>query len=210
MTRTFQSLFGSDLEEICAQARTELDRFLTRAGNPPSKFQGYAQRLIAICLAQGTAQQFVDLQAPSVFDNEVVVSAEKIAEKGHQVFPSGQVISGIKDIDVWFFFAQDDLVPIPSRQHCKKSVTTRFKNLGERRLDFMKKGVSETLITRITNPNPKAIVRSYLQDTEHGQRYLSKKSLVGLYPASVFSEIFWATRRWTNMPTPQNSLWNKA
>jgi hypothetical protein len=147
--------------------------------------------LIAICLGQGAAQHFVDLQDLSVFDNEVLVSPEKIAAKGHNVLPSGQVISGIKDIDIWFFFEHDDAIPIPNIRHCRKSVTTHFRNIGERRLDFMKKGVSETLSRQITSPNPKVIVRSYLQSTEHGQRYLSRKSLVGLYPVSVFEHLFW-------------------
>src|SRR3989442_12478075 len=126
MSRIFQSLSRSDLEELREHALTELDRFLTRAGDPAGKFRRYEHRLIAICLGQGTAQHFVDLQAPSVFDNEVVVSSEKIAAKSHKVLPSGQVISGIKDIDVWFFFEHDDAVPIPNVRHCRKSVTTRF------------------------------------------------------------------------------------
>ena len=140
----------------------------------------------------------MDLQDLSVFDNEVGVSPEKIAAKDHKVLPNGQVISGIKDIDVWFFFEHDDAVPIPNVRHCRKSVTTRLRNLDERRLDFMKKGGTETLISQVTSPNPKATVRSYLQGTMHGWCYLSRKSLVGLYPVSVFEHLFWATRRFTS------------
>jgi hypothetical protein len=195
MERTFQVLSYDDLEEFRASSLIELDRFLAQAGNPPGKFRCYESRLIAICLAQGAAQHFVDLKGQNVFDNEVFVSAEEIAEKGFKVLPDGQVINGVKDIDVWFFFESDLLVRIPNRQHCRKSTTTLLSAFGERRFDFMKKGISETILGRITDRNPKTIVRTYLQGTEHGRNYLSKKSLIGLYPDSCFGYLFWATKR---------------
>ncbi len=196
MSRTFQNISRIDLQEIRDHSLRELASFLNHAGNPSGKFRCYANRLIAICLGQGTAQHFIDLQGFQSFDNHVTVSPEKILEKGHRVLASGQVISGIKDIDVWFFFEHEDAVPIPNRRHCKRSWPAHFKNLGKRDLDFMKKGVAGDLVNQIPGRNPIAIVRSYLQNTPHGRDYLSRKSLVGLYPDSVFQQLFWATRRW--------------
>ena len=104
MNRIFQRLSSNDLEKIREYALEELQRFLTYAGNPQGKYRRYENRLIAICLGQGAAQHFIDLQELSVFDNEVKLEQKKIQEKGYKVDSNGKVISGIKDIDVWFFF----------------------------------------------------------------------------------------------------------
>jgi hypothetical protein len=40
-------------------------------------------------------------------------------------------------------------------------------------------------------------VKSYLQHTDHGKNYLSKKSVVGLCPDTIFALPLWRTRRLT-------------
>ncbi len=191
MNRTFQRLSRNDLKKICEYALEELERFLTCAGNPRGKYHRYENRLIAICLGQGAAQHFVDLQELSVFDNEVKVEKKKINEKGYQIESNGKVISGVKDIDVWFFFEQDDDLKIPDIKNCRKSIQKEFGNLGERNIDFLKKGL-------LRKGSPRETIRSYLKGNNRGGdtwRYLAQKSLIGLEPASLFGEILWATKR---------------
>ena len=190
MNRIFQGLSSNDLKKIREYALEELERFLTCAGDPRGKYRRYENRLIAICLGQGAAQHFVDLQELSVFDNAVKVNKEKINEKGYQIESNGKVISGIKDIDVWFFFEQDDDLKIPAR-YTIKSIQKDFGNLGARRIDFLRKGL-------IRQGSPRETIRSYLKGNNPGGKtwwYLAQKSLVGLEPASLFGEILWATKR---------------
>ena len=178
-----------------------MDRFLNAAGTPPGKYSRYADRLIAICLAQGTAQHLVDhLNDSSAFDNEVFVSQTEIRDKGFRVLPNGRVIYGIKDIDVFFFFREDENLPLPNNRHLRKSVVADLRALGERRLDFMKKGISESILVKATGGHTHELARAYLRESLHGRRYLSKKSLIGLYPETVFCLPIWRTKHSTNEP----------
>jgi hypothetical protein len=197
MTRTFDPLQTGDLQEIRAYALDELERFLYQAGNPPGKFAHYQDRLIAICLCQGAAQHFVDLLPEDAFDTEIEVSHERIGKKGLRVRPDDQVISGVKDIDVCLFFGHDDRTPIPVRNHCIKTVPATFQRLGHRDVDFLKKGVGCHGVQHATQRTPQEIVKSYLQHTDHGKNYLSKKSVVGLCPDTIFALPLWRTRRLT-------------
>lgn len=193
--RTFEPLAFNALTEIRECALPELERFITEAGDPPGKFRRYEPKLIAICLCQGAAQHFVDLQDAPDFDNTVLVPGNEVDEKGYQVLPSGRVISGVNDIDVWFFFEHDEAVPIPNRRHCMKSVTASFAGLGERRVDFLKKGVRPTVMEKARSLDRFEIIRSYMRNTPHGQQYLSRKSVVGLRPDEVFGQVLWRTLR---------------
>ena len=197
MTRTFQALDRTDLEEIRHLALVELDRFLNAAGFPPGEYRRYVDRLIAVCVAQGTAQHLLDLHETSQFDNEVFISHDKIKAKGLRVLADGRVINGIKDIDVWFFFRRDDGLPIPNARHCRKSETAELQSLGERRLDFMKKGIAAGVLKEAGPGDPRDSIRAYLRTTAHGRRFLSRKSMVGLYPEAIFDQVVWATRRLT-------------
>lgn len=187
MSRSFQRLGLADLEELRRLATYELCRFVNLVGNPPGKYRDYSERLIGICLAQGAGQHFVDLGETQDFDSEVAVSRETILEKGLRVLPSARVISGINDLDVWFFFGRIDAQPIPNMRHSRKSVTSRIGELGERCIDFMKKGVAPG---HVVKGDARATVLAYLRETEHGRNYLSKKSVVGLYPNTVLPSPF--------------------
>lgn len=195
MTRTFQGLDLADLQDIRYLALSELDRFLIAAGTPAGKYRRYAYRLVGICLAPGAAQHYVDSQNLDEFDNEVYVGPTKISDKGFLVHSNGRVIGGVKDIDVWFFFLQDETLPIPNRRHVKKSLEVRLEALGKRRLDFMKKGISRHVLAETSSKYPREIIRTYLRETEHGRNCLSKRSLVGLHPDMLFSQPLWRTRR---------------
>ena len=103
-TRTFRRPRPDDLREVRRLALSEMERFLYAAGSPPGKYSLYADRLVAICLAQGAAQHLVDLDAAGAYDNEVRVDESEVRDKGLRVLPDGRVLSGVKDLDVVFFF----------------------------------------------------------------------------------------------------------
>ena len=177
-------------------ALLELDRFLFSAGSPPGKYARYKDRLIAICLAQGAAQHLVDLEVTDAYDNEVSVDETEVRKKGFRVLSDGRVVSGIKDVDVIFFFREDMRLPLPTNRHLRKSVVADLPILGRRRLDLMKKGVPEDMLAQEGDDHPRDVVRTYLRRSRHGLRYLSLKSMIGLHPEAIFCEPLWRTRRW--------------
>jgi hypothetical protein len=197
--RFFQEIGTADLLELSNYSRLELRRFLNHAGNPAGKFIVYENRLVGICLCQGAAQHYVDMSSEDKFDNEMYIDERKVKEKGYMVLPGGRVISGIKDIDVIFFFMAHDHVSIPNIRHCKKSVIAKFSNIGEYRIDFMKKGISKEILDETKGGNPINVILQYLKHTHHGQAYLSKQSVVGLYPDELFGKIIWKTKRFVKI-----------
>jgi hypothetical protein len=198
--RIFVPLDAANTREIVRHSFSELDRFLNVAGTPPGKYSRYSRGLIGMCLVQGAAQHVVDVGGPNTFDNEVCIGQAEVHDKGFQVRPDGRVISGIKDIDVIFFFRDEECLPLPKNRHLRKSLVVNFRALGKRRLDFMKKGIPEGILTRAVSDHPRDIFRAYVEGTDHGCRYLSKKSLIGLYPEKIFCEPLWCTKRLTSLP----------
>jgi hypothetical protein len=59
----------------------------------------------------------------------------------------------------------------------------------------MKKTVPDDLIDPSGTSDPAGLVRLYLKRTDHGRRFLAKKSAIGLYPALIFGQTVWAARR---------------
>jgi len=126
------------------------------------KYSVYEGKLIAICLCQGAAQHFVDKK------------------------------TGIKDIDIWVFFEEDESVKIPHRRNMRKSECIRFKNLGEKRVDWMKKMINKDIVKKARGRNPEDIFRAYLKNPKtQTARFLSKKSVVGLFPDEILGKVIW-------------------
>jgi hypothetical protein len=192
--RTFEHIVSEDLREIARLSLEELNRFTTKAGKPPGKYAPYLERLIAVCLCQGAAQHYVDVQNSGGFENEVLVSTSEIREKGFQTVATGQVLSGVKDVDVVFFFEYYNPIPIPPRRHCLRRVYAELPSLGRRRIDFMKRTVLPEVICSAGVREPSAIVGSYIKHTAHGQ-FLGTKSVIGLYPENIMATAIWRTRR---------------
>ena len=193
--RRFDRVDQVDLEEFRAHAVEELERFLTKAGTPPGKFHVYRNRLILMCLAQGTAQHIIDLEPAFQPDQEIELPTGVVREKGHRVSSDGQVVAGIKDIDIFMFFTEETSCRIPDRRHCRKSTVVHLTRLGLRRFDFMKKGIPES--PQHVVANPEAVLRRYLTSTEHGRSHLAKESVVGLHPDEIFAKPLWIVRRLT-------------
>jgi hypothetical protein len=126
------------------------------------KYKVYENKLIAICLCQGAAQHFVNGK------------------------------TGIKDIDVWFFFEEDKDVKIPNFKNMRKSVSKKFTNIGEKRIDFLKKAIKEDIINKSESEKPEDILKSYLQNGNTStSKHLAKKSVIGLFPTEIFGKIIW-------------------
>jgi hypothetical protein len=192
--RSFQKIGLTELAELCSYSKVELHRFLNHTGYPAGKFKVYENRLVGICLCQGAAQHYVDMSNEDKFDNEMYIDERKVKEKGYMVLPGGRVISGIKDIDVFFFFVAHDHVWIPNMRHCRKSVIAKFSNIGEYRIDFMKKGISKEIADEMKGVTPINVILQYLKYTHHGQAYLLKQSVIGLYPDEIFGKIIWKSK----------------
>ncbi|PYV23749.1 MAG: hypothetical protein DMG27_14845 [Acidobacteria bacterium] len=66
------------------------------------KYAVYQERLIAVCLCQGAAKHFLDQQ------------------------------TGVKDIDIWFFFEEHDLVRISNFRNARKSLVLALPRFATR------------------------------------------------------------------------------
>lgn len=163
--RTYEKLGGDDLQEIRQYAIEELNRFLYKVGNPEGKYKVYKKKLIAICLCQGAAQHFLDGK------------------------------TGIRDIDVWFFFEEDANVRIPDRRNMRCSKYKSLKNIGEKKIDFLKKGIKRDIVNMSKSKKPEDILRSYLQNANtRTSQELAKRPAVGLYPDKIFGKVVWKGR----------------
>lgn len=125
----------------------------------------YANRVICIALCQGAAQHYVD---------------------GN---------NGVKDFDVWTFYADHSDAPFPYRRMgCKDFGISKFgcypSHVGKL------EGRSVDLIGRSIQCRPKAdpmkALRDYLgKPKTKSARELSKKAVVMLFPRNLFGKIVW-------------------
>lgn len=160
--RTYEKLGVSDLQEMKCHALKELSRFYVKVGKPAGKYKVYKHKLIAICLCQGAAQHFVN------------------------------GTTGIKDLDIWFFFKEDANVKIPDIKNMRYSVDKLLKNLGVKRIDFLKKSIKASVLSNSKTQQPQDLLRAYLQHANTTtSKELAKKPVVGLYPEKIFGVIIW-------------------
>ncbi len=121
------------------------------------KYSVYRDKLIAIALCQGAALHFIDKK------------------------------NGVKDIDVWFFFEEDEKVKIPHRNNMLKSYCIECPNFGVKRIDCLKKMISLTIIGMAGSKDPLQVLRTYLKHAGTQTAYfLSQKPCIILYPNSYF------------------------
>src|SRR5439155_25631755 len=132
------------------------------------KYAVYQERLIAVCLCQGAAKHFLDQQ------------------------------TGVKDIDIWFFFEEHDLVRISNFRNARKSLVLALPRFGTKRIDIMKKSVPQRLCIR---EGREGTIRNYLDNanTEASTR-LSEKPVIGLYPQDIFGRILCEGSEWLGGP----------
>jgi len=176
------------------RALVELERFLKETGSPPGKYSVYSDRLLAICLCQGAAQFYFEswyINREQV--NETVqVNQEEIKEKKLKL-ENGLVLSGVKDIDIWFFFKEHPKVKIPHRGNMRKSEIINMPQFGEIRIDFMKKAFPQSVVEEVNSPIE--MIHNYLKIGTSTANFLRQKSIVGLYPDNLFGSLIWKVKR---------------
>jgi len=116
--------------------------------------------------------------------------------KGYKVDKTNRVLSGVKDIDVWFFFKENKSVKISDARNCRKSTNIALTHLGLRRFDFLKKSIKNEIMNKAVKKEPKDIISSYLiNDNNDTPSSLALKSIVGLYPETIFNSVIWKVKR---------------
>ena len=137
--------------------------------------KAYRNRLLLIALCQGGAQHFVD------------------CKKGLKH------TSGVKDLDVYSFYAEHPKVHWPYRRHGVEDfgpsefgyrpadAPCKGKRLVGRHVDLMGRA-----LTVDRQANPIDAVRSWLETGKSGTPwYLRQKAVVGLYPARYRGKVIW-------------------
>lgn len=201
MKRVHKQLTEQHLAIIKESALEELSRFYHSVGTPPGKYRIYKDKLIGICICQGGAQHYLDYFDLKDFDHTAYISQKEIQTlnekaEGVIVTPEGIVKSGIKDIDVWFFFRPDKNVPIPHKRNMCKTIKLELPGIGLFIIDFLKKMVKDETILKADNDNSASIILSYLNNEKTSTaREIRRKSVVMLYPDDLLGKPIWKVRR---------------
>lgn len=202
MNRIHIPLTKSHLEIIRDIALEEFNRFCNEAGNPTGKFKVYRDKLIGIFLCQGAAQHYIDnlnIKHEEI-DHRVYVNEEEILKledksNGVKFDREGNVLAGIQDIDIWFFFHEDEDVYMNSRG-CKKEKVIFLDGIGNIKVDFMKKTIGKKISNLVSNNESEKLLKNYLKyagtDTSY---YLGQKSIIGIFPETILNKPVYICKR---------------
>ena len=140
----------------------------------PHLDKAYRSRLLVIALCQGGAQHFVDCQKGLKRTN------------------------GVKDLDVYTFYARHPKIPWPYRRHGVEDFgPSEFGFHPIRRPGFVGRHVDlmRRMLPVEPNADPVEAVRDWLETSKNkSPRLLRKQALVGLYPARYRGKVIWAHR----------------
>jgi hypothetical protein len=99
----------------------------------------------------------------------------------------GNVLSGIHDIDVWLFFRKDENIDIPNINNCLKENEIFLDDIGNLKVHFMKKAIKDKVISLSEDESITSMIMSYINHAKTDtSNLLSEKSIIGLYPESIF------------------------
>jgi hypothetical protein len=168
--RSYAPFTDEHLERLVKIAREDQQSFFVR--NP--RLAVYRKRLLLIALCQGAALHYVD-------------------------GPSGaRKKNGVKDLDVYSFYAEDPKVSWPYRRHGVKDFgksefgfhPNKKKDFVGRHVDLMGRALSVA-----PDADPVQAVRAWLATSNNKTpRLLREKAVVGLYPARYRGKIIWDPR----------------
>jgi hypothetical protein len=165
--RALAQFDDSDLRRLADLARKDREEFFkTRPPSHPSVTWGqlYAARVPSVALCQGAAKHYVD------------------------------GMTGVKDLDVWTFYAKHPTLPFPSRRIKRKDFgPSHFGRhpadveFTGRAVDFLGRSIRYTEGT-----DPIDAVRDYLASgNTDSARKLAEKAVVVLEPAELRGRIIW-------------------
>ena len=98
--------------------------------------------------------------------------------------------NGVKDFDIWYFYAEDHKVKYPYRW--VKSVDSKLRKFGvSRRVDLLGRSIICKNVSSAKR-HPLPIIREYLGEarTQTAQQ-LAKKPVIGLWPKSILGKVIW-------------------
>jgi hypothetical protein len=171
--RALAQFDDSDLRRLADLARKDREEFFkTRPPSHPSLNWGqlYATRVLSVALCQGAAKHYVD------------------------------GTTGVKDLDVWTFYAKHQTLPFPSRRiksddfgpshfgrHPAEVEFADKRQFTGRRVDFLGRSIKCAEGT-----DPIDAVRDYLASGKtDSARKLAEKAVVVLEPAELRGRIIW-------------------
>jgi hypothetical protein len=172
--RSYKPLELKDLQHLRDVVEKERFKFFKRK----PKYTPFKELHLATCLCQGAANHYVGVK-------------------------KGKKTKGIKDFDVWFFYAEHPKLTYPYR--ARKITDSGLKKFGRRTRDKERKYVGRVIdmlgreidddICRKNNNNPVKCVRGYLTRARtRSARSLSEKAVVGLYPDNILGKIIWPVK----------------
>jgi hypothetical protein len=193
MERSYEEFSQINITTLKSLAFDELHRMLNDVGM--GKYKVFEHKLIAICLCQGVAQHIVETRSYEKFDYTCLIPQNEIEERSFKVDSNGAVLSGIKDIDVWFFFEEDENVKIPDIKNMRKTINFNFPGIGEKKVDFLKKAIGK-VEDGFSPLTPKESIIKYITTRNTSTaKHLKRKSIIGLYPEGIDGQVLWAVKR---------------
>ena len=102
-------------------------------------------------------------------------------------------VTGVKDFDVWLFFAEIEGIPkFPPRR--RKSYNIAFKRFGLKRVDILGRSIDKDIVESCGREPVCCIIRYLSEKRTRTARELAKKAVVGLYPEKFFGKVLWPKR----------------
>lgn len=165
--RSFAPFTDEHLKRLVSIARSDQKSFFERHPH----LGEYRDRLLLIALCQGGALHYLD-------------------GKNHAAKPNG-----VKDLDVYTFYAEHPGIPWPYRRHVVSDFgESEFGYHPDKRDDFVGRHVD--LMGRAlpveSNADPVPAVREWLATSQNKTpALLREKAVVGLYPARYRGRVIW-------------------
>lgn len=94
--------------------------------------------------------------------------------------------TGIKDFDVWHFYANNENVTL----RCRRPKRIKNAYMG-RDIDFLKRAIPKNIFALFPNNLEKIIMSFLLERNTKSKNLLLKKAVIGLYPNNIFAKILW-------------------
>ena len=93
---------------------------------------------------------------------------------------------GINDFDIWHFYKESEEAGFPYRGH--KRIEDGHKG---RPIDFLKRAIPERIYVEFQGDIERTVMEYLFKKDTKTKVMLLEKSIIGLYPEEIFSQILW-------------------